>query len=190
MAFSVISDRNRLKSVFWHVSWNFKILRCILLCVGGNLGILKLLFIFILLETESLQQRLHGNKMKSCSLNGVWWCVAFLLNCIKVGNFGCGNCLLLFFSGETCIASSSATYPLEWWRSSNRCLLGTLLSFWWSKWQNSSCDWSWCLSTTCGASSVSSFIFPKVKYMTSILTCVSLLVSKSELCRKILLFTE
>lgn len=58
-------------------------------------------------------------------------------------------------SGEACVASSPATYPLEWWRSLNRCMLGTLLSFRWSKWQNSGCDWCWCLSTSGGASSVS-----------------------------------
>lgn len=75
---------------------------------------------------------------------------------LAVYNLSALQCLLWLVSGETCIANSQATNPFEWWRSSDRCLLGTLLSFRWSEWQNSSCHWGWCLPTTSGASTVNS----------------------------------
>lgn len=76
--------------------------------------------------------------------------------------FKCWTCFTWFLSGEASVANSPETHPFEWWRSSNRCMLGSLLSFRWSKWQNSGSDWSWRLSTSCGAFAVSSHVCYKL----------------------------
>lgn len=61
----------------------------------------------------------------------------------------------LSLSGKACLACSAGAHLLEWWGSSNGCMLGSLLPFGRPKWKNSSCNWNRSLPSACGASAVS-----------------------------------
>ena len=80
--------------------------------------------------------------------------IGFLsMDVVKVEDFlTCEIC----WAGETSPSCTWTSCSFNWWRSPNWCLLGTLLSFWWYKWQNPSCYWGRGLSSTCGAPPVSS----------------------------------
>lgn len=94
---------------------------------------------------------------------------------------------LLVLSDKTSNSDTSAPYSFKWWRDSNRCLLGPVLSFWWDKWQNSSCHRGRCLSATYGASGVSCFqlcnslsmqLLFAFFYLLVLSTCVFLIIYK------------
>lgn len=74
------------------------------------------------------------------------------------------------WAGEAGTSCSWASRPFQWWRSPDRCLLGSLLSFWWYKWQNPSCDRGRCLWPTYSAPPVSLFYFVDV----CVLSCFQL----------------
>lgn len=59
---------------------------------------------------------------------------------------------------KACSSSSWATCSFKWWRSAYRCMLGSFVPIWWNEWQNPSCDWGRCLSTTCWPPLVSSIL--------------------------------
>jgi hypothetical protein len=44
-------------------------------------------------------------------------------------------------TGEASTSSSWAFGFFQWWRGPYRCMLGTVISFWWDKWQNPSSYW-------------------------------------------------
>jgi len=47
----------------------------------------------------------------------------------------------LWFSGEICVACPAMAYPYARWRSVGRCMLGSILSFWWTHFQKSWNNW-------------------------------------------------
>lgn len=100
----------------------------------------------------------HLNRWGSRDKSVIYYYFAHWLNKANTRVLKWWNYYPSWLSGETCSANSPEAHPLEWWGSSYRCLLGSLLSFRWPQWQNSGCDRSWCLSTACGAFDVSSFV--------------------------------
>lgn len=63
---------------------------------------------------------------------------------------------------QTCAARLGASHPFQRRRGSHGCVLGPFLFVRWHKRQNPGCDWSWCLSSTCGAVAVWVLFFPFV----------------------------
>lgn len=69
-------------------------------------------------------------------------------------------------------ASSSCTWTscsFKWWRSIDRCLLGTFLPIGWTKWQDSSCDWGRCMPKISWAPHVCTLVLLSVRWY--ILSC-------------------
>lgn len=54
-------------------------------------------------------------------------------------------------SGEASSSCPWASCSFKWWRSVDRCMLGTFLSIRWTKWQDSNCDRGRCMPSIGGA---------------------------------------
>lgn len=77
--------------------------------------------------------------------------------------FCCFYCLIfpcIICADKARSSSSWASHSFNWWGSPDRRMLGIVIFVWWYKWQNTSCYWSWCLSSSCRAPNVSNcFLF-------------------------------
>lgn len=97
---------------------------------------------------------LHLIRFSSCLVHLIVFFHIFLsfttlIELLSVGNLG------ICWLGETSTTCTWTSCSFKWWRSSDWCLLGSLISVRWYKWQNSSCHWCRSLPTSCWVPAVS-----------------------------------